>query len=268
MPRRIDPTGLTGGLHAVEALIRNDPRRVRNLVLQRGAGHPKLHALQKLAEDAGIRVKQRPKEQLDEWLQDAPHQGVLAFCESRPLEDWGEVRQDLLDSKRKGHSPLIVVPAAIEDPRNLGACVRSSAGLGVDAMLLPGKGAAGLTPAAARAAAGTEDAFPVCRARDIEKDLKELKADGFAIYGLDAGGSLQAHVADLTGPIVLVAGGEDRGIPPHIARSLTARIRLPKAEGCHSYNASVALALLLYETARQRNFAFARPLSPARPNPA
>ncbi len=258
MPRRIDPTGLTGGLHAVEALLKNDPRRIRNLVLQRGAGHPKLHALQRQAEDLGIRVKQLPMEQLDAWFEGS-HQGVLAFCESRPLEEWATVRQELLTAKQNGASPIIFVPAAIEDPRNLGACVRSAAGLGVNAMLLPGKGAAGLTPSAAKAAAGTEDAFPICRARDIEKDLKELSADGFAIFGLDAGGTLEAHVADLTGPVVLVAGGEDRGIPPHIARCLTARIRLPMAPECHSYNASVALSLLLYETARQRGFRFPTP---------
>ncbi len=261
MPKRIDPSGLTGGLHAVEALLRNDPRRVRNLVLQRGAGHPKLHALQRQAEELGIRIKQLPKEQLDAWFEGA-HQGVLAFCESRPLEEWADVRQTLLAAKKNGEAPIVFVPAAIEDPRNLGACVRSAAGLGVSAMLLPGKGSAGLTPAAAKTAAGTEDAFPICRARDIEKDLKELSADGFAIFGLDAGGTLEAHVADLKGPVVLVAGGEDRGIPPHIARCLTARIRLPMAEGCHSYNASVALAILLYETARQRGFPFARRSAP------
>lgn len=257
MPRRIDPTGLTGGLHAVESLLRSDPRRVRNLVLQRGAGHPKLHALQREAEKLGIRTKQLPKEQLDEWF-DGAHQGVLAFCESRPLEEWADVRLELLKMKQEGKSPIVVVPAAIEDPRNLGACIRSSAGLGVSAMLIPGKGSAGLTPTAAKAAAGTEDAFPICRARDIEKDLKELSADGFSIFGLDAGGTLEAPIADLSGPVVFVAGGEDRGIPPHMARALTARIRLPMAEGCHSYNASVALALLLYESARQRNFPFAR----------
>lgn len=264
MPKRIDPSGVTGGLRAIEDLLRDDPRRVRNLVLQRGAGHPKLHALQKQAEALGIRVKQLPKDQLDAWF-DGPHQGALAFCESRPLEDWADVRQTLLTLKRNGGSPVIVVPAAIEDPRNLGACVRSAAGLGVDAMLLPGKGAAGLTPAAARSAAGTEGVFPICRARDIEKDLKELSNDGFTIFGLDAAGTLEAPVADLKGPVVLVAGGEDRGIPPHIARCLTARIRLPMAAGCHSYNASVALSLLLYETARQRGFTFKRVSPRTRP---
>jgi 23S rRNA (guanosine2251-2'-O)-methyltransferase len=259
MPRRIDNSAVTGGLRAVEELVRADPRRVRRVVFQLGSSQQKLYALQKAAEDAGIQVQQLPKGQLDAWFPDGPHQGVLAFCESRSLEDWSEVRARLLEQKRaaaagKATAPLIIVPAAFEDPRNLGAGIRSAVGLGADAILLPGKGSTGLTPAGAKAAAGTENAIPVCRAHDIAQELKDLAAEGFAVLGLDAQATRQAHTADLTGPIVLVAGGEDRGIPPHIARCLTDRLLLPMAEGCHSYNASVALSLFLYEIARQRNF--------------
>ncbi|MCD6024037.1 MAG: methyltransferase, TrmH family, group 3 [Fibrobacteria bacterium] len=259
MPRRIDNSAVTGGLRAVEELVRTDPRRVRRVVFQLGSSQQKLYALQKAAEDAGIQVQQLPKGQLDAWFPDGPHQGVLAFCESRSLEDWNEVRARLLEQKRaaaagKAAAPLIIVPAAFEDPRNLGAGIRSAVGLGADAILLPGKGSTGLTPAGAKAAAGTENAIPVCRAQDIAQELKGLAAEGFAVLGLDAQATRQAHTADLTGPLVLVAGGEDRGIPPHIARCLTDRLLLPMAEGCHSYNASVALALLLYEAARQRGF--------------
>jgi 23S rRNA (guanosine2251-2'-O)-methyltransferase len=263
LPRRIDPSAVTAGLRAVEDLVRNDPRRVRRVVFQLGSSQQKLYALQKAAEDAGIQVQQLPKGQLDAWHPDGPHQGVLAFCESRSLESWETVRARLLEQKRayveaKGQgnlrAPLIIVPAAFEDPRNLGAGIRSAVGLGADAILLPGKGSTGLTPAGAKAAAGTENAIPVCRAHDIAKELKELAEEGFAVLGLDAQATRQAHTVDLTGPVVLVAGGEDRGIPPHIARCLTERVLLPMAEGCHSYNASVALALFLYEISRQRNF--------------
>lgn len=253
MPRRIDPSAVTGGLHAVDALLRDAPRRVRRLVLQRGAQDRRLFALQKLAEKNGIPVQQLAKGQLDAWFP-GPHQGVLAFCESRELEDWYAVRARLLDDLKAGRKPVIVVPAAFEDPRNLGACVRAAAGLGIDALLLPATGSTGLTPAGAKAAAGTENLVPVCRSRDIAKDLAELAEAGFAVLGLDAQADRHAHETDLTVPLVLVAGGEDRGIPPHIARKLTGRLLLPMAEGVHSYNASVALALALYETARQRGF--------------
>lgn len=254
MPRRIDPSAVTGGLHAVDALLRDAPRRVRRLVIQRGAQDRRLFALQKAAEEAGVPVQQLPKTQLDAWFP-GPHQGALAFCESRELEDWSAVRTRLLENLRAGRAPLVVVPAAFEDPRNLGASVRSAAGLGVDALLLPAKGSTGLTPAGAKAAAGTESLVPVCRSQDIARDLRELAADGFAVLGLDAQAAEPAHRVDLRGPVVLVAGGEDRGIPPHIARCLTGRIILPMAGGVHSYNASVALSLALYEAARQRDFA-------------
>lgn len=238
----------------MEALLRDTPRRVRRLVLQRGAQDRRLFTLQKRAEDEGIQVQQLPKSQLDQWFP-GPHQGVLAFCESRELEDWATVRDRLLAKAKEGRAPLIVVPAAFEDPRNLGAGIRSAAGLGVDAVLLPGKGSTGLTPAGAKAAAGTESLVPVCRSHDIAKDLKELAEAGFTVLGLDAQADRHAHHLDLTGPLVLVAGGEDRGIPPHIARCLTGRMLLPMADGVHSYNASVALAVSLYEVARQRDFA-------------
>lgn len=257
MPRRIDPSAVTGGLHAVESLIKTDPRRVRRVVFQLGSSQQRLYALQRLAEDNGIQVQQLPKGQLDAWYE-GPHQGVLAFCESRSLDSWETVRESLLERKRAGESPLLIVPAAFEDPRNLGACIRSAVGLGADAILIPSKGSTGLTPAGAKAAAGTETAIPVCRAHDIAKELKDLAAEGFAVLGLDAAAEQEAHTLDLTGPLVIVAGGEDRGIPPHIARCMTGRLLLPMGEGCHSYNASVALALVLYETARQRGFAALR----------
>jgi 23S rRNA (guanosine2251-2'-O)-methyltransferase len=209
--------------------------------------------LQRQAEAAGIRSRQLPKDQIDA-LFGGPHEGALAFCESRALEDWDVLRESLIAAAKTGAAPIVIVPAAFEDPRNLGACIRTAAGLGADAILLPNKGSTGLTPTAGKAAAGAESLLPLCRAQDIEKEIKSLSAAGFMVFGLDPAGSVEAHAADLKGPVVLVVGGEDRGIPPHIARCLSLRLKLPMASGLHSYNASVALALLLYEAARQRGF--------------
>ena len=253
MPRQIDPAGLVGGINAVEALIRKEPRRIRGLSLQRDSGNQRLFALQRAAEEAGIHVRQIPAVQLSAWFP-GPHEGAVAFCESRALEDWAGIKEKMLVTARSATPPVAVVPAALEDPRNLGACVRVCVGLGAIAMLLPGKGSTGLTPVASKAAAGTENALPICRVPDIEKELRDMAGRGFGIFGLDTHGEMGAQDADLKGPVILVVGGEDRGIPPHIARTLTRRLRLPMAENCHSYNASVALSLLLYETARQRGF--------------
>jgi 23S rRNA (guanosine2251-2'-O)-methyltransferase len=253
VPKRIDTSTIVAGLHPVEALLRSSPAKVNHVVFLKGGQHAKLHALQKIAEDAHIRVHQLPKAQLDQWYP-GQHQGVLAFCNARPVDAWGDVRESLLRMRKEGRNPLIVVPAAMEDPRNLGACIRSAACLGADAILSHNKGSASLTPTAAKAAAGAAEVLPFCQVPDIEKELKSLREIGFAVYGLDASGEADVTQPRYDGPLVLVVGGEDRGIPPHIRRCCTAVLKIPMAPGANSYNASVALSIFLYEAARQTGF--------------
>lgn len=252
MPKQVDTSSIVAGINAVEALLRGSPGKVNHLVLLHGGNHRKLHELQKLAVDRNIRVHQLPKARLDGWYS-GQHQGVLAFCNSRPLDEWSQVRAGLLKAKEDGLDPLVVVPAAMEDPRNLGACIRSAACLGADAVLAHNKGGAGLTPAVAKTAAGALEQIAISQVGDIEKELKVLRDDGFAVLGLEAEGEDILSV-DFSGPLVLVVGGEDRGIPPHVKRACTRLVRIPMAGGAHSYNASVALSLALYEAGRQDEF--------------
>ena len=253
MPQHVDETSIVAGIHAVEALLRSAPGKINHLVLLRGGQHRKLHELQKLAEDQDIRTHQLPKPKLDQWFP-GQHQGVLAFCNARPWDDWNAVRENLLAALGGVRAPHVVVPAAMEDPRNLGACIRSAVALGADAVLSHKKGNAGLTPTAAKAAAGALEEIPISQVGDIEKELKGLKDAGFSVVGLEASAQVELHQADLSGPMVFVVGGEDRGIPPHILRCCTRFVRIPMAGGAHSYNASVALSLLLYEANRQSGF--------------
>lgn len=251
---KVDESSIVAGVHAVEALLRGSPGKINHLVLLHGGQNKKLHELQKLADGQGIRVHQLPKPRLDQWYKGV-HQGVLAFCNTRAWDDWGEVKKELVASKRAGYSPLIVVPAAMEDPRNLGACIRSSVALGADVILSHNKGGAGLTPAVAKTAAGALESIAICQVTDIEKELKTLRNEGYTIVGMEEDGEVDATKGRYEGPLVLVVGGEDRGIPPHIRRACTYVVRLPMAQGAHSYNASVALSLLLYEVNRSDKFA-------------
>jgi 23S rRNA (guanosine2251-2'-O)-methyltransferase len=253
MPRRIDTSVCIAGLHAVEAQLRNAPNQVNHVVVQLGLTNPKLHAVQRLADQAGIRVHQLPKPRLDALFQ-GPHQGIVAFLDARPLDDWEPIRDELIDRLGTDDPPLIVVPAAMEDPRNLGACIRSSAALGADAMLWHARGAAGLTPTAAKAAAGAEHEIPLCRVNDIEKAMKELREAGFLLVGLVGDAETPLDTLELRQGLVVVVGGEDRGIPPHIGRSLTVRASVRMHPRVQSYNASVALSLALYEANRQQAF--------------
>lgn len=252
MPKQVDTSSIVAGINAVEALLRGSPGKINHLVLLHGGNHRKLHELQKMAVNQNIRVHQLPKARLDGWYA-GQHQGVLAFCNSRPMDEWPVVKAGLLKAKEDGLDPMVVVPAAMEDPRNLGACIRSAACLGADAVLTHNKGGAGLTPAVAKTAAGALEQIAISQVGDIEKELTALREEGFAVLGLEAEGEDILSI-DFSGPVVLVVGGEDRGIPPHVKRTCTKLVRIPMAGGAHSYNASVALSLLLYEANRQGEF--------------
>ncbi len=253
MPAKVDESSIVAGHHAVESLLLNSPEKINHLVLLQGRNNPKLHALQKIAREHSIRVHQLPKSKLDYWYQ-GPHQGVLAFCHSRGLDAWPAVKEKLIQSVNDTKPPLIVVPVAMEDPRNFGACIRSSVGFGANAILFQNKGNCGLTPTAAKAAAGAAEKLPICQVGDLEGELKSLQEAGFKIIGLDVDGEKSLEQFPFAGPLVLVIGGEDRGIPPHVRRACTHSVRIPCSPDLQSYNASVALSLLLYETARQNGF--------------
>lgn len=254
MPKQVDETSIVAGLHAVESLLRTSPGKINHLVLLHGGQNQKLHQLQKLADAQKIRVHQLPKARLDQWYKGA-HQGVLAFCNTRSWDDWESVKKDLVAAKRAGYAPMIVVPAAMEDPRNLGACIRSAVGMGADVVLSHNKGGAGLTPAVAKTAAGSLESIAICQVGDIEKELKSLRNEGYTIIGLEEDGEADLSKGRYEGPVVFVVGGEDRGIPPHVRRACTYVVRIPMAPGAHSFNASVALSLLLYEANRATGFA-------------
>jgi 23S rRNA (guanosine2251-2'-O)-methyltransferase len=253
MPQRVDESSIVAGLHAVEALLRGSPGKINHLVLLHGGQNKKLHELQKMADAQKIRVHQLPKQRLDNWYKGA-HQGVIAFCNTRSWDSWETVKKDLVAAKRAGYAPMIVVPAAIEDPRNLGACIRSAVCMGADVVLSHNKGNAGLTPAVAKTAAGALESIAICQVSDIEKELKSLRNEGYTIIGLEEDGQVDVTKGRYEGPVVLVVGGEDRGIPPHIRRACTYVVKIPMAPGAHSFNASVALSLLLYEANRASGF--------------
>lgn len=239
------------GKHAVESLLATQANRIQRLLLERGAGDPRLYELQKMAESKGIPVQQIQARDLFSKTDGRRHQGVVAVCNAREFVEWEPLRDSLFDQADEGKAPIVLLAASIEDPRNLGAIARTCVGLGVAAMILPRKGGCGLTPVVEETSAGALAHLPVARPNDLESMLKEMSAHGFTVVGLEPEGEDIRSVA-LEGPLVLVAGGEDRGIPPHLRRPCSRLLRLPMDSKLQSYNASVAAAMALYEIGRIR----------------
>ena len=238
------------GRHAVEAALRADPGRVERLWLAEGRRERALEAIARMAAAAGVPVERVPRARLDRIAGDRHHQGVAArYCGPDPR---GEGFLDgLLTSLAE--PPLLLALDGVEDPRNLGACLRTAEAAGAHAVLAPRDRAVGLTPAAVKAAAGAAERLPFVQVTNLARTLERLRRDyGLRVVGADAGAPLELYGADLRGPLVLVLGAEGRGLRRLTRERCDALVRIPMAGAAESLNVSVAAAVLLYEALRQR----------------
>ena len=244
------PQVAVGGIKEVEELLNKSPLQVHRVLFMHKSGNPKLYELQKLAKRAHVHVQQVDSKILDSYAR--PNHGVVALMNEKELLNWMDVREEFFKARDTGEKKLIAVATNIEDPRNLGACIRSSLALGVDILLLPAKGMCGITPSVARTSAGALEKLRICRPDTLEGAIGELKMAGYQILGLDADTETNLAGFEFADHVVLAVGGEDVGLPPFIKKQCDAILRIPMKPEAHSYNASVALSLGLYEYARLR----------------
>jgi len=247
-----EPQKAVGGIDAVQELLAKRPGLVHRVLFRKDSGDKRLYELQKKVKHLHIHHQQLEVAQLDELAR--PNQGVVALCHEREVATWESVRTDLFAALASQTPKTVAVIVNIEDPRNLGACLRSSLALGVDTVLLPSKGMCGLTPLAARASAGAISQLTLCRPDNLEGALSELVAAGYDLMGLDADTPFSLHDTPMKPHVVIAVGGEDRDLPPFIRKQCTKVLRIPMALAAHSYNASVALSIALYERARGAGF--------------
>jgi 23S rRNA (guanosine2251-2'-O)-methyltransferase len=244
------PQVAVGGIREVRELLEKEPMRVHRILFKQNSGDSRLYALQKQAKKLHVHVQQVEAIILDSYAK--PNQGIVALCNEKTLLKWDEICAEFLDAKRKNEQKLIAVATNIEDPRNLGACIRSALGLGVDLLLLPAKGMCGITPTVAKTSAGALDKMRICRPENLEATISELRTAGYQVLGLDADTETNLAGYEFSNQVVLAVGGEDVGIPPFIRKQCDAILRIPMKPEAHSYNASVALSLGLYEWARTK----------------
>lgn len=237
-----------GGWHAVTAaLAAGHP--VSRLLLRAGRDDVRARELQSRADERGITVERVEGATLDALLPDVDHQGVVARI--APAETLGEDALDRLLSADR--AALILALDRVQDPHNLGACLRSAAAAGVTAVIAPKDHAANLTPAVLKVAAGGAEAVPLIRVTNLVRTLRGLQERGFWVVGADAEASTEIHAVDLTGPLILVLGGESAGLRRLTRETCDVLASIPMAPGpVASLNVSVAAGICLFEARRQR----------------
>jgi 23S rRNA (guanosine2251-2'-O)-methyltransferase len=194
------------------------------------------------------RVWRTPEASVDELerLCGSPdHQGVVAEVDSYPYADPNALL------KREG--ALLVALDQVQDPRNLGAVCRSAEFAGAAGLVFPERHSVEVTAVACKASAGAVEHLEVARVRNLADWLTEAKAAGFWIWGADAEAAQPPWDVDLSGPTVLVFGGEGKGIRPRVASACDGLVALPRAGKLDSLNVSAAAAAVLFEATRQRS---------------
>jgi 23S rRNA (guanosine2251-2'-O)-methyltransferase len=236
------------GVHAVRALLERSPQRLRRLLLTQQRDDPRSRELEALAHKTGIRPERADAEALRRQVGEVVHQGVIA--EVTPLQPWSE--DDLVAACVAGKDPLILALDGVQDPHNLGACLRTADACGALAVVVPRDRAAQLNATVRKVAAGAAETTPVVAVTNLSRSLKLLKDAGLWVVGADAAGEQLAWQADLTGPRVLVMGSEGTGLRELTRRNCDFLVRLPQFGAVESLNVSVASGMLLYEALRQR----------------
>ena len=239
------------GLHAVRSLLLRAPERVRRLSVDARRDDSRARELMQLAQAAGVRVERIDARQLSARLGDVSHQGMLADVE--PLVPWSE--DQLIEAVAAQPGALLLALDSVQDPHNLGACLRSADASGVFAVIVPKDRAAGLNPTVRKVAAGAAETTPLVTVTNLVRTLKLLQQAGIWVAGADMAGDKLAWEADLTGGRALVLGGEADGLRELTRKTCDFLVRLPQLGAVESLNVSVACGMLLYEAVRQRSVA-------------
>ena len=245
----MDPNRIVYGMHAVRALITRNPGRISKLWVLSGRGDRKIQELLALAESHRLPVGETGAERLDELARGAVHQGVIA--EVRAALDLAEVDLASLVQSIEG-TPLVLVLDGVQDPHNLGACMRCADAFGAHAVVVPRDRAATVTPVVRKVAAGAAETVPVVSVVNLARSLRELKELGLWIVGADAEAQASAESSALDGPLALVMGGEGEGMRRLTRETCDLLVKLPLTGTVSSLNVSVAAGVLLYEVGRQR----------------
>jgi 23S rRNA (guanosine2251-2'-O)-methyltransferase len=235
------------GIHPILELLRLQPKKVREIVIQQGKGGAKLQEIITLAQEQGVKIRFLPGQRFPS-SPDKTHQGVLA--KTAPVSTCS--LHELLKKAKEEEQPLIVALDSIQDPHNLGAIIRTAAAAGATGIILPKDRSAPLNATAAKSAAGAMAHLKLCLVTNLATSLQAIKEKGFWVYGAAGEAQHTVHGTTFTGSVCLVIGGEDKGMRPLIREQCDELVSIPMAGSLNSLNASVAAGVILFEIIRQR----------------
>ncbi|KAA0910848.1 23S rRNA (guanosine(2251)-2'-O)-methyltransferase RlmB [Pusillimonas sp. ANT_WB101] len=238
------------GFHAVVARLRHAPESIKELYVEESRRDKRMQTFIQQAQNAKVRVRPVPPDRLDGLARGARHQGVVALAEPRLLAaDVDEVLDTLED---KGEKPLLLILDGVTDPHNLGACLRTADAAGVHAVIAPRDRAVGLNQTVQRVACGGAETVPYIMVTNLARTMRQLKDRDIWIVGTDDEAEQSMHQVDGRRAMAWVMGAEGEGMRRLTRETCDELVTIPMLGSVESLNVSVASAVCLYETVRQR----------------
>jgi 23S rRNA (guanosine2251-2'-O)-methyltransferase len=232
--------------------LRAGTRPVERLTVAEGSHESRLHEIIELARAAGVPVRRAPRAELQRIAPGANHQGVVVTIAAARYTPTDELIEALAARVGTDAPPLAVVLDGVEDPRNLGAIIRTVECAGAHGVFVPERRAAGLTETVAKAAAGALEYVPVARAVNLARLVEDLKRRGVRTVGTASDAPVSYAEWDWTQPCALLLGGEGEGLRRLVRERCEALVSIPLLGRIESLNVSVAAGIILYEAVRQR----------------
>lgn len=245
------------GLHAVTAALKRRPDAVFEVFLDPLRNDPRARKVADLAKAGGVRVHHADAARLDGLAKGSRHQGVVAFVEeARPTGSLEEVLEGAAEQ------PLLLVLDGVQDPHNLGACLRVADAMGVHAVIAPKDRAVGLSATVHKVASGAAENVPFIVVTNLARALRDLKDKGIWVLGATETGTTTLFEARLAGALALVIGAEGEGLRRLTRETCDELIAIPMLGQVESLNVSVAAGICLYEARRQRHAGPPRAVNP------
>ncbi len=237
------------GLHTVTNLLAGDPAAVSEIWVQARRRDARLERILEAARRAKVPVHPVERDVLDRMVPGVRHQGVVATYRGvAPLAE--PDLEPLLE--RLEQPPLLLVLDGVQDPHNLGACLRSADAAGVHAVIVPRDRAVGLTATVYKVASGAADSVPFLRVANLARVLARLRDRGLWVVGTTDAAETSLYGVDLRGPVALVLGGEGKGLRRLTREQCDLLVYIPMHGTVESLNVSVATGVCLFEAVRQR----------------
>ncbi|MGB5345334.1 MAG: 23S rRNA (guanosine(2251)-2'-O)-methyltransferase RlmB [Woeseia sp.] len=243
------------GLRAVEQLLSSQPGTVKRLFAEYRTANPRVEAVIASAARHGVDVQAANRSRLSQMSGDVRHQGVVAEIVRNTSMDDAALRgfvEARLTADDDVAPILLLVLAELQDPHNLGACMRTADAAGVDVVIGAKHGAVGLGPTVSKVAAGAAETLPYATVTNLGRTLDWISDYGIHVVGTSDTADTSLYDADLSGPLAIVMGQEHAGLKPGILKRCDRLVSLPMHGAVSSLNVSVATGICLYEALRQR----------------